>query len=137
MGIIFGRKIEYCAVCNKKLDHKYKPKREWGMKGKLCGNCHVDKSNEFYEAKIKQPCQICGMTKKISDLWEPRWQWDMDGLLCKPCFDKKEGSYNEKKNFCNICNKKMGLIRYNPKPKWRIQGQLCRECWDEQKSKYG
>ncbi len=136
MGL-FGKKVEYCAVCSKELTHKHKPKREWNINGRLCGDCHMDKSNEFYEAKVRQPCIVCGTTKKISDMWEPRWQWDMDGLLCKECFDKKESGFNEKRNFCTICSGKMGLIRYNPKPKWKIEGQLCRRCWDEQKAKYG
>ncbi len=79
MGL-FDRKPTYCAICNKELKHKHKPKREWGIKGSLCGNCHVDKAQEFYEAKVRQPCIECGTKKKISDLWEPRWQWDMDGM---------------------------------------------------------
>lgn len=136
MGL-FSKKTEYCAVCNKELVHKHKPKREWDVKGKLCANCHLDKSKEFYEAKIRQPCKICSTTQKISELWEPRWQWDMNGLLCKQCFDNKESEHTAKKNFCTMCNGKMGLIRYNAKPKWKIQGQLCRTCWDEQKSKHG
>lgn len=134
---LFGNKKEYCAICNKELVHKHKPKREWNIRGKLCGDCHVDKSNEFYEAKVRQPCTECGITGKISDMWEPRWQWDMDGLLCKGCFDKKEKDYGDKKNFCALCSGKMGLIRYNPKPKWKITGQLCRACWDDQKARHG
>jgi len=95
MGL-FSKKPTFCAICNKKLTHKHKPKREWDVSGPLCGDCHVDKTKEFYEATIRQPCVKCGTTKKISDLWEPRWQWDMDGLLCKDCFDKKE------KEACNF-----------------------------------
>lgn len=136
MGL-FGRKTERCAVCDRELTHKHKPKREWNIKGRLCGECHVDKSKEFFEARTRQPCKTCGTTKKISDLWEPRWQWDMDGLLCKDCFDKRESDFYEKKNFCVICNGKIGFIRYNPKPKWKIEGQLCRTCWDEQKARHG
>jgi len=59
----------------------------------------------------------------------------MKGLLCKTCFDNKEGDFKTKKEFCSICNKKMGFIRYNPKPEWKVKGQLCRTCWDEQKAK--
>ena len=85
----------------------------------MCGDCHFDKSKEYYEGKVRQPCVECGITtKKITDLWEPRWQWDMEGLLCKECFDKKEESpMVKKKNFCALCGGKMGLIRYNPKSK--------------------
>lgn len=136
MGL-FDRKPTYCAICNKELKHKHKPKREWGIKGSLCGNCHVDKAQEFYEAKVRQPCIECGTKKKISDLWEPRWQWDMDGLLCKECFDKKEEGFESKKNYCAMCGTKMRFIRYNPKPKWKMTGQLCRKCWDEKKAYLG
>ncbi|MEK0329019.1 MAG: hypothetical protein QQN59_04680, partial [Nitrosopumilus sp.] len=111
MGL-FSRKPVFCAVCNKQLTHKHKPKREWGMKGLLCGDCHFDKSKEYFEGKIMQPCVECGITKKITNLWEPRWQWDMEGLLCKECFDKKEVDHAKKKNFCALCGGKMGLIRY-------------------------
>ncbi len=97
----------------------------------------MDKTKEYFEAKSRQPCAQCGITKKISDLWEPRWQWDMDGLLCKECFDKKESSHKNEKNFCSVCGSKMGFIRYNPKSKWKMTGQLCRNCWDEQKAKSG
>jgi hypothetical protein len=135
MGL-FSKKPEYCSVCEKELKHKHKPKREWDIKGRLCGDCYMDKAQEFYEGKVRQPCIECKTVKKITDLWEPRWQWDMDGLLCKECFDKKEEKYNTQKNFCCICGKKLGFIRYNPKAKWKIaSGQLCRICWDEQKAK--
>ena len=68
-------------------------------KATLCGDCHFDKSKEYYEGKVRQPCVVCGMTQKITDLWEPRWQWDMEGLLCKKCFDKKEEDHGKKKEF--------------------------------------
>jgi len=70
-------------------------------------------------------------------LWEPRWQWDMEGLLCKKCFDEKEKDHDQKKNFCSLCETKMGLIRHNPKGHWKIEGQLCRKCWDEKKAEFG
>jgi len=136
MGL-FSRKPSYCAVCNKKLTHKHKPKREWNIKGRLCGDCHFDKAKEYFEGKIIQSCVKCGTTKKITNLWEPRWQWDMEGLLCKECFDKKEEDFAKKKNFCAMCGGKMGLIRYNPKENWKIKGQLCRNCWDEKKVEFG
>jgi len=136
MGLL-SRKPAFCAVCNKQLTHRHKPKKEWGITGLLCGDCHVDKMQEFYEAKVRQPCVICGTPKKIHDLWEPRWQWEMEGLLCKDCFDKKEEDHDKKKKFCSLCGKQMKFIRYNPKGKWKIEGQLCRTCWDEQKSKHG
>jgi len=136
MGL-FSRKPSFCTICNIKLTHKHKPKREWNIQGVLCGNCHFDKSKEYFEGKIVQPCIKCGTSKKITDLWEPRWQWEMEGLLCKECFDKKEEEYAKKKNFCALCGGKMGLIRYNPKGNWEIKGQLCRDCWDEKKAEFG
>jgi len=136
MGL-FSRKPVFCAVCNKEVSHRHKPKKDWGIKGVLCGNCHVDKMKEFYEQKIKQSCVSCGVIKKITDLWEPRWQWDMEGLLCKNCFDKKEVDFKDKKNFCSICGIKIGLIRFNPKTKWKVKGQLCRSCWDKNKAEHG
>ena len=134
---LFSRKPVFCAVCNKQLTHKHKPKREWGIKGLLCGDCHFDKSKEYFEGKIMQPCVECEITKKITNLWEPRWQWDMEGLLCKECFDKKEKDHAKKKNFCALCKGKMGLIRYNAKGNWKIEGQLCRNCWDKKKAEFG
>ena len=136
MGI-FSREPAYCTVCKKKLTHKHKPRREWCIKGPLCGDCHVDKAKEYYEGKIKQPCLECGTIRKITDLWEPRWQWDMEGLLCKGCFDKKEAGFERKKNYCSICDRKLGRIRHRPKPKWKIDGELCRECWDSHKMRLG
>ena len=136
MGL-FGGKPSTCTVCGAVLKHKSKPKREWNVKGPLCGNCYMDKSKEFYEGKVRQPCVSCGTVRNITDLWEPRWQWDMDGLLCKACFDKKEESHTTKKNYCSMCGTKIGLFRYNPKPKWKMDGQLCRICWDQQKAKLG
>ena len=136
MGILFDRKPSYCAVCSIQLKHRHKPKREWGIKGRLCGNCHYEKSVEYYEGKVRQPCTVCGTTRQINDLWEPRWQWDMDGLLCKKCFDKKEEDHKRKKGHCAVCNAELGFLRHNPKSGWKIDGQLCRDCWDE-KAGYG
>jgi hypothetical protein len=79
-------------------------------------------------------CTICKkeLTLEI-DKNKPRWQWNMESgsMLCKNCYDSKEAQYDKILNFCAICNKKIGFIRYNPKPKWEIEGQLCRECWDK------
>ena len=91
MGL-FSKKPTNCTICNKELTHRHKPKKEWNIKGSLCGDCHFDKSKEYYEGQVRQPCVKCGVTQKITDLWEPRWQWDMEGLLCKKCFDEKENS---------------------------------------------
>jgi len=133
MGL-FSKKPQYCTICNKILTHKHKPKKEWDVKGPLCGDCHVDQMEEFYEGSVRKNCVECGVKKKISDLWEPRWQWEIDGLLCKQCFDKKEESFTKKKNYCVKCGIKLGFIRYNPKSKWNVDGQLCKICWDSQKA---
>lgn len=105
----------------------------------LCGECHLDKSREYYEGKVRQRCARCGGTFKITDMWEPRWQWETEGLLCKPCFDEKESTHERRKNFCGSCGAKMGLLRYRPKPKWKMDSklQLCRGCWDAQKARHG
>jgi hypothetical protein len=134
---LLSRKPTYCTICKKELTHKHKPKKEWNVKGSLCGDCHFDKSKEYYEGKIRQACVLCGTTRIISELWEPRWQWDMEGLLCKECFDNKEKSFEVKKKFCEICGIAMGFIRHNPKSKWKIEGQLCRKCWDDKKAELG
>ena len=136
MGL-FSKTPSFCTVCGKQLTHKHKPKREWDIKGSLCGDCHFEKSKEYYEGKMRQACVTCKTTRRITDLWEPRWQWDMEGLLCKECFDKKEEAFGTKKNFCSLCGAKMGLIRYNPKQKWKVDGQLCRLCWDKKKAEMG
>ena len=52
-------------------------------------------------------------------------------------FDEKEQSFEQKKNFCAVCETKMGLIRHNPKGHWKIEGQLCRKCWDSKKAEFG
>ncbi len=137
MGL-FSRKPERCAVCGAELGHRHRPRKEWGMEGLLCGECHVDKAKEYHEGRMSRPCAECGAVRKITDLWEPRWQWDMEGLLCKGCFDSKEEGFARKRSFCAMCGAKMGFIRYRPKPKWNMVGrELCRGCWDAQKAKRG
>lgn len=134
---LFGRKSAICAICKKQISHKHKPKNEWQIEGPLCGDCYVTQMQKFYELSLRQKCVICGVEKDVPDMWEPRYQWDMKGLLCKTCFDKKEREYKTLKTLCNLCGRKLGLIRYNPKSKWSVEGQLCRECWDSQKAKFG
>jgi len=80
-------------------------------------------------------CANCGK-HLVSEIEEnrPRRQWNIESgiILCKNCYDKKEADYDKKLNFCVLCNKKMGFVRYNPKPRWNLEGQLCRTCWDTQ-----
>ncbi|CAI9831406.1 MAG: hypothetical protein MPI95_03405 [Nitrosopumilus sp.] len=136
MGL-FSRGPQFCAVCKKELGHRHKPKREWNIKGRLCGDCHFEKSRDYYEGKVRQECAACKKVFKVTDLWEPRWQWDMDGLLCKGCFDAKEEEHGRRRSYCSSCGAKMGFVRYNPKPKWKMEGQLCRRCWDSKKAEMG
>ena len=134
---LFKKKPAFCAICKKQIVHKHKPKSEWNVEGPLCGDCHVDQMRKFHELSLRQKCVTCGIEKDVPDMWEPRYQWDMKGLLCKGCFDEKEDEYKNVKDFCKICGKKLGMIRYHPKTKWSIGGQLCKECWDSQKAKLG
>ena len=136
MGL-FSKKPSLCAICNKEITHKHKPKKEWNIEGVLCADCHMDKTRQYFEGTMTQNCVQCNVKRKITDLWEPRWQWEMEGLLCKQCFDKKEADFNQKKEFCCICGAKLGFFRLKPKGKWKIDGELCRKCWDSQKAKNG
>ena len=134
---LLSRKPAFCTICKKETTHKHKPKSEWQIEGPLCGDCYVVQMKKFYELSLRQKCVICGIEKDVPDLWEPRYQWDMKGLLCKSCFNKKDEEFKSLKEFCKICGKKLGMIRYNPKKKWAVTGQLCRECWDSHKAQLG
>ena len=67
---LFKRKTKPCIICGKIASHMHKPKKEWNLEGKLCGDCHVDKTKEYYEGKARQPCGTCGTSYKITDLWD-------------------------------------------------------------------
>ncbi len=136
MGL-FGKKHGACSICKKEITHRHKPKQEWQVEGPLCGDCYVSQMQRFYDQSLKQRCVTCNVEKDVPDMWEPRYQWDMKGLLCKECFDRKDAEFKNTKDFCKICGKKLGMIRYNPKSKWALEGQLCRECWDSNKAKMG
>ena len=128
---------ERCAVCNKELDHKHRPKEEWGIDGFLCGDCHLDKMREYYaEGKIPkkktEKCDLCGRTVDPEDLYEPHKGLNLKGKVCKECLEGKQKEVQKKFEYCAICRKKLGRFRYNPKNKWNIDGQLCRKCWDAQ-----
>lgn len=129
---LFGKKPLYCMLCEKELQHKYKPKEEWNMQGYLCSDCHIEKTKEFaLKPREADRCAIC--KAELGDIAvKPRWQWEMESgsLLCQPCFNKKDADYSKKLNFCAVCGAKIGFVRYNPKPAWKIQGQVCRKCWD-------
>ena len=44
---ILGLK-EKCVVCNGKIELRYNPMEEWGVKGTMCGKCYSKKVHEFY-----------------------------------------------------------------------------------------
>lgn len=135
------RKPQFCTLCNKVLQFKYKPDKSWNLTGYLCNDCHMKMTREFIikqkeeEEKIKTKetqCFICNIIIEPEKKKKPRWQWGMenDTFLCERCYNQKETAYQTKINFCVNCGIKIGFIRYNPKPKWNIDGQLCRKCWD-------
>ncbi|KKK50119.1 hypothetical protein LCGC14_3128230, partial [marine sediment metagenome] len=74
-----SRSPKFCAICQKELKHRHKPKKEWNIEGLLCGDCHMDKMRQYFEGTMTQNCVECKSKKKITDLWEPRWQWEMEG----------------------------------------------------------
>ena len=39
---------EKCVVCNGKIELRYNPMEEWGIKGTMCGKCYSKKVHEFY-----------------------------------------------------------------------------------------
>ncbi|MCG3779700.1 MAG: hypothetical protein JW390_20285 [Nitrosopumilus sp.] len=39
---------EKCAICNGKIQLRYKPMDEWGIKGTMCGKCYSKKVHEHY-----------------------------------------------------------------------------------------
>ncbi|HXG06049.1 MAG TPA: hypothetical protein VNI77_01835 [Nitrososphaera sp.] len=131
----------YCAICGKELGrHKYKPDKDWGVEGLLCAGCHIEKTKEFMlkEEGTSETCGMCG--KELGDIAnKPKWQWDMEPgtLLCDNCYRKKDEDYNKKRNFCAICDGKLGMFYYHPKPAWRIDGNLCRKCWDSRNRQRG
>lgn len=134
---ILSRKPSFCTVCKKQIAHKHKPKREWSIEGPLCSDCYLNEMQKKYDLSLRQKCVMCGIEKDVPDLWQPRWQWEIKGLLCKVCFDKKEEVYNKSRDFCSVCDTKLGFIRYIPKKEWSIGGQLCKNCWNAQKAKMG
>ena len=37
-----------CMLCNKIMEHPYKPMKEWKIDGTLCGDCYSKKIADFY-----------------------------------------------------------------------------------------
>ncbi|MGZ5472106.1 MAG: hypothetical protein ACXW1A_05935 [Nitrososphaeraceae archaeon] len=136
------KKQDFCFLCKKKLEHKYKPHKEWDIKGMLCSDCHIIKTKEYIvknqlekekQEKELDTCSICGLhIKSESEKVKPRWQWNLERgtVLCNNCYEKKENKFEKERNYCFICGTHLKFFRYNPKPDWKLQGQLCRNCWD-------
>ncbi len=136
------KKQEFCIICKRKLEHKYKPQKEWDINGILCSDCHILKTKEYIKKnqleKEKQErelntCSICGIhINPESEKIKPKWQWNLERgtILCNNCYEKKEEEFEKERNYCSICQTNLKFIRYNPKPEWNVRGQLCRNCWD-------
>jgi hypothetical protein len=137
------KKQEYCILCKRELQHKYKPHKEWKISGMLCSDCHIIKTKEYIAKqqieKEKQEiesntCSFCSrQIKSDAEQVKPRWQWNLERgtIICNKCFEKKDKEFEKERNYCSICGTKLRFIRYNPKPKWNMSGQLCRKCWDQ------
>ena len=39
---------EKCVICNEKVQLRYKPMEEWGIKGTMCGKCYSKKVHGHY-----------------------------------------------------------------------------------------
>jgi hypothetical protein len=39
---------EKCSICNEKVEQRYNPMEEWGIKGIMCGKCYSKKVHEYY-----------------------------------------------------------------------------------------
>ena len=39
---------EKCVICNEKVQLRYKPMEEWGIKGTMCGKCYSKKVHDHY-----------------------------------------------------------------------------------------
>ena len=105
MGILH-KKVEYCSVCKKELEFKYKPDKSWEIGGKLCSDCHTSKMKEYMEKqqelkeqeRIKESyCSLCNIFIE-SDKKNPKWQWNMESniVLCLACYDKKQKEYEKR-----------------------------------------
>ena len=39
---------EKCSICNEKVEQRYNPMEEWGIKGTMCGKCYSKKVHDHY-----------------------------------------------------------------------------------------
>ncbi|HJU14262.1 MAG TPA: hypothetical protein VJ792_07390, partial [Candidatus Nitrosotalea sp.] len=110
MAGLFKKEKASCAVCNKEITHKHKPKKGWNVEGVLCGNCYVDLLGENFKKESDDRCVLCGAEPGSFSLWRPKKEWGVpQGWLCKPCFDEKEKADDEAKKYCAMCGAKIGF----------------------------
>ncbi len=102
MGL-FSKKPSFCSVCNKELTHKHKPKKEWNIKGSLCGDCHFEKSKEYYEGKVRQPCIVCGVTQKITNFVGTSMAMGHGGFVMQKLFLIKKKKITARKRIFVHC----------------------------------
>jgi len=55
---LLNRSPKFCAICQKELKHKHKPKKEWNIEGLLCADCHMDKMRQYFEGTMTHLLQI-------------------------------------------------------------------------------
>jgi len=39
---------EKCTICNEKIQLRYNPMEEWGIKGVMCGKCYSKQVHDHY-----------------------------------------------------------------------------------------
>ena len=105
MGL-FSKKATNCTICNKELTHRHKPKKEWNIKGSLCGDCHFDKSKEYYEGKVRQPCVKCGVTGKLQIYGNPGGNGTWKDYYAKTVLTKKKKVMIKRKIFVQYVKQK-------------------------------
>ncbi len=42
-----GKKYK-CTICSEKIELRFRPMKEWGIEGLLCGKCYSKKIGEHY-----------------------------------------------------------------------------------------
>jgi hypothetical protein len=81
----FNRSPKFCAICQKELKHKHRPKKEWNIEGLLCGDCHMDKMRQYFEKLL-----ICG-----NHAGSGKWK----DYFVRVVLIKKKKTLTKKKNF--------------------------------------
>lgn len=137
MGLFGAKRGESCTMCKKNTASTSKPKKEWGIQGRLCANCYVEMMKKPHPKKTNEDdkCVACGDEPGGLNLWRPKKEWDLKGWLCEPCFNEWVRSDNELKKNCILCNAKLGFFPRHAKKEWNLGGYLCKSCWGVQDAK--